>query len=285
MRKVVHIAAGLFLIACGPDPNAVLPGQAAPSTSGGARASGGVITSLGGAAGTITGNGGVTSSGGSTVVASGGVVNPFSGGTTGTNGGIVSSGGLVSSGGTTTSPFGNGGVASGGGLASSGGVASSGGTTLVFVQGGSSGSGGATTASSGALTTYTFGSGSEPCTPIKDVSGGQSGNLGTGAVCLRTADDFSSWNCSSMDDRTVKINNVSTKCGAAPPPKVGSFYYFDVSAGATAWASFSWFCNVQGCLGAHPIPSCGHYPPWVSGGSAAPCADTGTTPASDAAAP
>jgi len=129
------------------------------------------------------------------------------------------------------------------------------------------------TLSSGALTTYTFGSGAEPCTPTKDVSGGQSGNLGTGAVCLRTADDFTGWNCNSMDDRTVKINTVSVKCGAAPPAKVGSFYYFDISAGATAWASLSWFCANTSVCGPHPVPSCGHYPGWVSGGTAAPCAN------------
>jgi hypothetical protein len=179
------------------------------------------------------GTGGVTSSGG--VIAVGG--NPFVGGTTGSTGGVVFSGG-------------------------------------VFGTGGLSGTGGTTTFSSGALTTYTFGLGAEPCTPAKDVSGGQSGNLGTGSVCLRTADDFSGWNCNSMDDRTVKINAVSVKCGAAPPAKVGSFYYFDISAGATAWASISWFCaSASVCSGSHPVPSCGHYPAWVSGGSAAPCAN------------
>jgi hypothetical protein len=151
-----------------------------------------------------------------------------------------------------------------------------GGTTSA--QGGNSGTGGTTTISTGALTSYSFGTGDEPCASPKDVSGGQSGSLGTGAVCLRTADDFASWNCSSMDDRTIKINGKPVKCGDTPPAKAGSFYYFDISAGATAWASFSWFCNFQGCGGAHPIPSCGQYPTWVSGGSAAPCADATSPP-------
>jgi hypothetical protein len=211
----------------------------------------------------MVGTGGKTTSQGGS-----GGGNPFMGGTTGSTGGIVSSGGTVGAGG-----VGSGGIVSLGGTDSSGGVIGAGG---VVGSGGVTNTGGATTPTSGALTTYSFGAGAEPCTPTKDVSGGQSGHLGLGAVCLRTADDFSSWNCSNMDDRTVKINTVSAKCGAAPPAKVGSFYYFDISAGATEWASFSWFCNVQGC-GPHPIPSCGHYPPWVSGGSAAPCADTTST--------
>jgi hypothetical protein len=238
MRRIGLIAVALFLIgiACGPDPNATLPGAPPYVSAGGAPTSAGGKTGAGGATG------------------AGGGVNPFSGGSTGSTGGATyGTGGYVTTGGTTGIGY-----------------------------GGATGAGGTTTASTGALTSYNFGTGAEPCSPPKDVSGGQSGNLGLGAVCLRTADDFSSWNCSSMDDRTVKINGTPVKCGDAPPAKIGSFYYFDVSAGPTAWASFSWFCNVQGCGGAHPIPSCGHYPAWVSGGSAAPCSDT-TSP-SDAAA-
>ncbi len=141
---------------------------------------------------------------------------------------------------------------------------------------GTSASASASSSAMGALTVYTFGTGPEPCSPPKDVSGGQSGDLGMGPTCLRTADDFTAWNCTDMDDRTVKINNVVTKCGASPPAKLGSFYYFDVSAGATAWASFSWFCTEpnSNCY-SHPIPSCGSYPAWVAGGSAAPCSTTG----------
>jgi hypothetical protein len=256
MRQVVFVATTLFVLACGPSPNARLPGEAAPPSQGGS-----------GSGGASSGSGGVVSSNGG---------NPFAGG--GGSGGSspFSSGGFSSAGG---SPFATGGLTSAGGsffgdggsLATTGGNTGLGGST-VPAFGGASSAGGTTTASSGALATYTFGTGPEPCTSPKDVSGGQSGNLGTGAVCLRTADDFTSWNCSSMSDRTIKINSVSVNCGDAPPPKAGSFYYFDVSAGATAWASFSWFCTVQGC-GPHPIPACGNYPAWVSGGSAAPCAN------------
>ena len=273
MRKAVLIAAGLFL-ACGPDPNAQLPGVVGPAKTtghGGTGGAGGTIRDSGG----TVGSGGIIASGGATSQGGAGAASPFAGGNTG-SGGIVSTGGIASSGGALISggTVGSGGVVTDGGVAGGGGVVGMGGTVST---GGSANTGGSSAPSSGALTTYSFGSGTEPCTPTKDVSGGQSGNLGSGAVCLRTADDFSGWNCSSMDDRTVKINTVDVKCGAAPPPKVGSFYYFDVSAGATTWASFSWFCNVQGCTGAHPIPSCGHYPPWVSGGSADPCSDATST--------
>jgi hypothetical protein len=228
MRKVVLIAAGLFVIACGPDPNARLPGQAAPAKSGGASsASGGVTTSLGGAAGATYGNGGVTSSGGSTVVASGGAVNPFLGGATGSNGGIVSSGGVLS-GGTTTSPFGNGGEASGGGVVGTGGEASSGGEV-----------------STGGVT-ETDGGGSEPCVPAKTITGSGSGNSGnfgtTGPFCFRTPDNITGWNCSNFTGRTLKVNGVTTTCGAASlPAKVNGYYYFDATAGGVDYASIYWY--------------------------------------------
>jgi hypothetical protein len=181
------------------------------------------------------------------------------------SGGVKSSGGVVSGGVT-----GSGGVKSSGGVVS-GGVTGSGG---VKGSGGAVSGGGTTTASTGALTTYTFGSGAEPCASPKDISGGNAKDIGLTATCLRTADDIGGWNCSGMDDRTIKVNSVSVKCGDAPPPKAGSFYYFDISAGSNAWAGFSWFWNVIGVAGGvHPIPSCGHYPTWVSGGSAAPCAN------------
>jgi hypothetical protein len=125
---------------------------------------------------------------------------------------------------------------------------------------------------------YTFPVGAEPCTPAKDVSGGQIKDIGAGATCLRTADDFTGWNCSGMDDRTMKVNGTTVTCGGKPiPAKAGSFYYFDITAGTNAWAGFSWFCDVASC-GPHSIPSCGHYPTWVSGGSVAPCADSTISP-------
>ena len=245
MRTALCLSVFFTIVSCGPDPNAVLPGMRPVTSAGGKR------TGTGGSSG--GGAGGTKSS---------------AGGATGATGGAVSSGGVSS----------KGGAVGAGGSIGSGGVVGNGG--VVGAGGSASGTGGTTSAGTGLLTEYTFGSGAEPCTSPKDVSGGHSGNLGTGAVCLRTADDFTDWNCNNMDDRTVKINGVETKCGSAPPAKAGSFYYFDISAGATAWAAFSWFCTKQDC-GPHSIPSCGSYPAWVSSGSAAPCA-TSPTPTPDA---
>ena len=271
MRQVVLVAAALVLIGCGPDPNAQLPGLATPSKSGGASGTGGTSS---GAGGSLHGSGGTTTSQGGS-----GGVNPFQGGTTGSSGGIVSSGGTLGAGGDNST----GGIVSSGGVVGSGGVLSSGGIGAAgsggkVGTGGVSSMGGTTTPGSGALTTYTFGSGDEPCTPTRDISGGSTGNLGIGAICFRTADDLTDWNCSNADDRTIKINTVTAKCGSAPPPKAGSFYYFDISSGKSESASIYWYYTKQG-YGPHPVPTCGQYPAWVSGGSAAPCATTSTTDA------
>jgi hypothetical protein len=238
MRRLVVVSAALFIVACGPDPNAVLPGTVRTPSAGGTK-----TVPSGGAGGATTTP---PSSGGAAGGAGG--ANPFAG-SSGSSGGTAGSGGVKSTGGTV----------------GSGGVKSTGGTV---------GGGGTTTATTGALTTYTFGSGAEPCASPKDISGGNVKDIGLTATCLRTADDFAGWNCSGMDDRTIKVNTVAVKCGDAPPPKAGSFYSFDISAGTNAWAGFSWFCNFQGCGGNHAIPSCGHYPAWQSGGSAAPCSDS-----------
>jgi len=252
MREALCVSMFFMVVSCGPDPNAVLPGTHVTSSTGGKRAGTGGSTANGGAAG----------------------AKASAGGASGSLGGIGSTGGAVSAGGVSN----KGGTVGLGGSVSSGGAGGTGGA--VGAGGGSSGAGGATSAGTGLLPVYTFGSGAEPCASPKDVSGGQSGTLGTGPVCLRTADDFTDWNCSNMSDRTIKINGVGTTCGSAPPAKVGSFYYFDISAGATAWASFSWFCTKQDC-GFHSIPSCGSYPVWVSGGNVTPCSGS-PAPSSDA---
>jgi hypothetical protein len=206
MRQVVFVATTLFLLACGPSPNAHLPGETVTPSLGGSS----------GAAGTITSNGGVVGSGGS--------INPFAGGTTGSNGGIVSSGGVVSSGGTTSAPFGDGGAASGGGVASSGGDTSTG----------------------GAIGTDDGGDGSEPCVPAKTITGSGSGNSGsfgtTGAFCFKTADSIAGWNCSNYTGRTLKVNGTTETCGTLPlPAKVNGYYYFDSSAGSLDYASIYWY--------------------------------------------
>ena len=157
------------------------------------------------------------------------------GGAPGTNGGIVSSGG-VASGGTTTSPFGNGGEASGGGIVSSGGVVSPGGEVS---SGGEVSTGGVTGTDGG-------GGGSEPCVPAKTITGSGSGNSGnfgtTGPFCFRTPDNITGWNCSNFTGRTLKVNGVTTTCGAASlPAKVNGYYYFDATAGGVDYASIYWY--------------------------------------------
>jgi hypothetical protein len=130
---------------------------------------------------------------------------------------------------------------------------------------------------------YTFPAETEPCTPTKDVSGGQSGTFGTtGSFCFRTADDFTDYGCSSADGRTLKINGTeATTCGGKPPAKAGSFCYFDFGPGKYDYASVNWYCSTQSCLGPYPVPSCGHYPPWQSGATVVPCSDSTTSTAAD----
>jgi hypothetical protein len=278
-------ALALVVVACGPDPNARLPGSANPENTGGITSVGG--SGEGGGSGTTTvGHGGSSGNGGTTVVSpgSGGAAgsSPFD--TGGSGGTKPASGGAAGS-----SPFGNGGAAAGGTTSKGGsgaGGSGAGGTTLA--QGGAAGvgTGGSTVPSQGGSsgstvapgTGFTFPTGTEPCTPtMKDVSGGHSDQLGAGAACFRTADEISDWSCSGAEDRTVKVNGTEvTKCGTTVK-RAGSFFYFEFGAGANAWATVSWWCSNCGGTGAHAVPTCGHYPAWESGATVAACADGATT--------
>ena len=227
MRKVVPIAAGLFLIACGPDPNAQLPGLATQSKTGGTSGSGGIVAGTGGAA---QGGGGVVGSGGAPAKGGSGGANPFAGGATGSTGGIVSTGGVVGSGGA----VGSGGIPTGGVVGSGG----------IVPTGGLSGSGGVS--GTGGGMDIDGGGGSEPCVPDKTIAGSGSGNSGsfgtTGAFCFRTADAIAGWNCSNFTGRTLKVNGTTETCGALPlPAKVNGYYYFDSSAGGVDYASIYWY--------------------------------------------
>jgi hypothetical protein len=271
MRHVAFagIAIASIAIACGPDPNARLPGSSNSSTT--PSGTGGSVappSGTGGATVTPSGTGGASSPFGDGG-AGGGSKPPTGSGGSGKGGATVSAGGSSA-----------GGAAGGAavGAAGSGGVLGHGGST--------SGAGGTSTPTSGALTSYSFPAGTEPCTPtMKDVSGGHSDQLGASAGCFRTADEISNWSCSGADDRTVKVNGAEAKCGGDLPKKAGSFYYFELSAGANNWATVSWWCSNCGGPGTHAVPSCGQYPAWKSGATGvAPCAD-GTSPGADAAAP
>jgi hypothetical protein len=254
MRQVVPVATTLFLLlACGPDPNARLPGETVSPSQGG------------------SGNGGASVGSGG-VVSSHGGANPFSGGG-GSGGSPSSSGGASSAGG---SPFGAGGVSSAGGspfgaggfIGTSGGATGFGGTTVSAFGGSSNGgnTGGTTTAGTCAgvvLTSYQFGTGSEPCSPNIDASCGTSGGFGTvGGICVRTADDIVGWGCSNTDGRTLKVNGTAVTCaaGSSLPAKLGSFYYFEFTGGTHDYASFYWWGTY------HPVPP-GGYPAWGSSGT------------------
>jgi hypothetical protein len=129
-------------------------------------------------------------------------------------------------------------TASGGQLASAG----SGGPSDA---GGSGGAGGRAGPGGGmAGTGGTQNQGNAPCNPVRDVSGGMSGALGTeGPICIRVTDDIAGgWGCSSFDGRTVKVNGRPVMCMDFPlPDKIDGAYYFDISAGAHDYASIYWF--------------------------------------------
>ncbi len=77
------------------------------------------------------------------------------------------------------------------------------------------------------------------------MTGGQSGNLNTkAAVCLRTKDKFNTiGGCSNWTGRTIKVNGVLATCQvkATFPAAIDTWNYFDVSAGDSIDASFSWY--------------------------------------------
>jgi hypothetical protein len=82
-----------------------------------------------------------------------------------------------------------------------------------------------------------------PCTPVEDVSNKTSGEFQSeGPVCLRVTDDIVGWGCSNFDGRTVKVNGVELSCAQVPlPDKLHGAYYFEISAGEHAYASFYWW--------------------------------------------
>jgi hypothetical protein len=82
-----------------------------------------------------------------------------------------------------------------------------------------------------------------PAQTITGSGSGNSGNFGTaGAYCFRTPDNITGWNCSNFTGRTLKVNGVTTTCGAASlPAKVNGYYYFDATAGGVDYASIYWY--------------------------------------------
>jgi hypothetical protein len=275
MRNVGFIALGLVAIACGPDPNARLPGSPTVTNNGGTVSSTGGQGSGGqgaggvGAGGTTQSNGGSSGSGGKDQPASGGAAgsSPFDTGGSGSGGVKVGSGGAAGS-----SPFDTGGAAGngsggkGGGGVGSGGVSSGGGTTSKGGSGGGSSSSG-------------WGVGPEPCSPAKDLScstgSGSTGNFDATTFCFRTADKIAGWSCNNMEGWTMTINGKEVACTSGTvtsstlPAAIDGIYYFQFTSSASGktWASLSWYANTGDCKG-------GPYPAWGSGGSTS--ADGGT---------
>jgi hypothetical protein len=224
MRQAVIVASALFLVACGPDPNAKLPGQATQATMGGATSNGGSGPSGGGG---VVGTGGVTPAAGGS-----GGGNPFVGGTTGSTGGIVSSGGVVSSGG----KVGAGGVASSGGASGAGGMVGSGGQVG---SGGVVGTGGVA-GSGGEVGIDGSGTSTAACANATPISGQVS--FGTiSAFCFVTCDSTTDgWGCDSFTekDRTVTVNGKMVTCaGALPAKNAAGYYYFEIGPGGQTWDS------------------------------------------------
>jgi hypothetical protein len=243
MRLAGFIAAVVFVLGCGPDPNAQLPGVN-PVGKGGAGGAGGAggVTSTGGIT-TAPGSGGRAGTGGTT--SSGGVTG--SGGVTAT-GGSKGTGGRTGSGGITTVPGSGGTTAATGGRSGTGGTTTTtprdGGVRDVPGSGGVTGSGGAR--GTGGTPGIDGGGGSEPCVPAATVTGAGSANSGsfgtTGAYCFRTPDNIAGWGCSNFTGRTLKVNGVTEICSALPlPAKVNGYYYFDASAGSYIYAAIYWW--------------------------------------------
>ncbi len=89
--------------------------------------------------------------------------------------------------------------------------------------------------------------GTEPCTPSATFGAGvtSSGSFNTtGAYCFRTSMDIVGWQCSSFDNRTMQVNDVSKTLSSMPlPAKVNGYYYFEATgaSNALAWAACSWW--------------------------------------------
>jgi len=202
-----------------------------------------------GAGGTSNSSGGTSALAGAPANNGGSTPLAFGGGNNGASGSSSIAGSVGVSGAAGANFGGNAGTSSSGGSGtgghggSAGNSGGSGGSTAVAGAGGSAagsaGSAGSASAGSGGST------GGGPCANPVDVANGNSGGFKTtGAVCLRTTEDFTTLGCSNMDGRTIKVNGVTAACGNGPfAPKIGGYNYFDISAGTNDYASIYWFTS------------------------------------------
>jgi hypothetical protein len=198
MRRLVVVSAALLIAACGPDPNAVLPGmvKTTPNTGGTkpvpAGGAGGTTTtppSSGGTSGTTS-----TAAGGS------GGANPFAG-SSGSSGGVTSSGGIKSSGGV------------GGGTGGKGGTSGTG-----------TGAVGADCTNATPITTQTI--------ELKTT------DAVCFVVCASATTYGWGCSTFTETQRSVTVNGTAVACGAATLPAAkNGLYYFQIGAGGETWDS------------------------------------------------
>ena len=222
-----------YCVACGPDPNATLPGFPP------------FVSSTGGSSGHLDSGADVPAAGGT-----GGTDVYIAPSTGGAGGGGGSDAAIDASDSAKDTVF----VSEGGGGADrrdAGGDAS-----------GRDGSGGRDAGT-------TTPSAPEPCSPAKEFScstgNGSTGNFNTTTkFCFRTMDTILGWGCSSITPGwTIKVNGQEVTCNALPlPAAIKGFYYFEFtgSAGAVPYASIWWYGNCKA------IP----YPPWSGTGVVLP---------------
>jgi hypothetical protein len=183
---------------------------------------------------TVTGPGSNTDSTG---------VNSSSTGTTGDTSSSTSAGGtgLFNTTGDTTGGAGSGGA--GGGTTTDQGTGGDTSTTDTNTMGGSTlGSmGGSTSTMSSTTGGSTTGGDTGTCTaPMVDGVYNTPFNLETtDALCVRYSEELNGWTVSNFDGRAFTVNGESIAVGAALPAKLSGYYFFDVSAGAFAWASIT----------------------------------------------
>ena len=60
------------------------------------------------------------------------------------------------------------------------------------------------------------------------------------AFCIATCDVIQGWGCSNFDGRVATVNGTVAACGDALTKKNG-YYVFDISAGASPYASIYWW--------------------------------------------
>ncbi len=83
------------------------------------------------------------------------------------------------------------------------------------------------------------------CTPWLVKPLGQSGSLGTGAICHEIVANMSGGNCSTMTNRTFELNGTTMTCNsqnwASLPAKHNGGYCIQVTAGGSANAAYATF--------------------------------------------